>query len=146
MGGCGGTGWEEGWATVICRSINCRPGRGPCSGLLLLWPPQEYLHSPTLALTREGEIVEPWLFAGGGEPGQRHHISDRGALSKRGKFSKVCKKGRPLHAITPPLQFCWKCPNNGRPPRGVAQPIKQARKLQDAQAEKLTSFANKLTS
>ena len=50
---------EEGWATVICRSINCRPGRGH-RGLLAGLP------QPTLALTREREIVEPWLFAPGG--------------------------------------------------------------------------------
>ena len=27
--------------------------------------------------------------------------------------------------LPPPLQFCWKCPNNSPAPRGVAQPIKK---------------------
>ena len=110
-----GTG--EGWATVICRSINCRPGRGHRG--LLLWPPQEYLHSPTLALTREAEIVEPRLFApgGGGEPGQRHHISDRGLLAKGGSLAKSAKRGGHYMQLPPPLQFCWKCPNNSLRPR-----------------------------
>ena len=103
VGMVGGRG--EGWATVICPSINCQGGAGPW-----LTPSKDPRTQDTLqytlshSLTREERQLRALFLviceSSQTQPGQRHHISDRGALSKRGKFSEVCKKLGPLHAIT----------------------------------------------